>query len=90
MTKTDESSKNPDEIWQQFMAKDAELEKLLDERANVWAAITKIHSPDERANKEPAVIEMIEKEMNPEIDRLSGEVKELLNAYNMSKDSNIK
>jgi hypothetical protein len=63
------------------MEQDAKLEKYLEDRANFWISVSE--SGDQARMKE--AIEKIDKEMNPEIDRLSIEVKELLEEYNENK-----
>lgn len=71
-----------DTLWQQFMEKDELLEKLLQERADFWVEVKK--SGDEE--KEKAAIEKIDKELNPEIDKLAEEVKKLLKDFQEAKD----
>lgn len=74
-----DSNKDPAEIYQRFMEQDTKLEKLLEDRANFWI------SQMGDAEKEKAAIEKIDKEMNPEIDSLSIEVKGLLEEHNSNK-----
>ncbi len=69
----------PDEIWKKFLERDAYLDKLQEDRANFW--ISQSGDPA----REKVAIERIEKELNPEIDKVAAEVKELLEAFNKMK-----
>jgi len=74
-----EAVKSHEEIWRRFMERDAYLEKLLEGRADFW--ISQSGDPQ----REKAAVEKIDKELNPEIDKVSSEVKELLRAFYETK-----
>ncbi len=76
-TDSNKDGKTPDSIWQKFMERDAHLDKLQEDRANFWIAV--VESKD--AEKEKEALVRIEKVLNPEIDAVATEVRELLAEY---------
>ena len=86
--KTQIKGKSLEDLYKSFLERDNHLEKLLEDRAKFWISVAKERkgeTAEEKHAREVLAIEKIEKEMNPEIDRLSIEVKDLLEEYNKNK-----